>query len=49
LSFQGRPALEYCGSSGSNLAHCSSDSIGFAIRSFSQIRRKSTSTKYLRF
>jgi len=48
LSFHGRPALEYFGSSGSSLAHCWSDNMGFAIPSFSQIRCKSTSSKYLR-
>ena len=48
LSFQGRPALEYLGNSGSSLAHCKSDNMGFAIPSFSQIRCKSTSSKYLR-
>jgi hypothetical protein len=48
LSFQGRPALEYLGNSGSSLAHCASDKMGFAIPSFSQICRKGTSPKYLR-
>jgi hypothetical protein len=47
LSFQGRPALEYCGSNGSSLAHCLSDNMGFAMPSFSRNRCKSTSTKYL--
>jgi len=48
LSFHGRPALEYCGKSGSSLAHWESDNMGFAIPSFSRIFCKSTSTKYLR-
>lgn len=48
LSFHGRPALEYCGKSGSSLAHCLSDNMGFAMPSFSRNRCKSTSTKYLR-
>jgi len=47
LSFHGRPALEYCGSSGSSLAHCRSDNMGVAMPSFSRKRCKSTSTKYL--
>jgi hypothetical protein len=47
LSFHGRPALEYCGSSGSSLAHCLSDNMGFAMPSFSQNRCKGTSPKYL--
>jgi hypothetical protein len=48
LSLHGRPALEYFGNSGSSLAHCASDNMGFAIPSFSQIPCKSTSPKYLR-
>jgi len=47
LSFHGRPTLEYRGSSGSSLAHCLSDNMGFAMSSFSRNRCKSTSTKYL--
>jgi len=47
LSFHGLPALEYCGSCGSSLAHCLSDNMGFAMSSFSRMRCKSTSTKYL--
>jgi hypothetical protein len=49
LSFHGRPALEYRGSSGSSLAHCLSDNMGFAMPSFSQIRRKGTREKHLQF
>jgi len=45
LSFHGRPALEYFGSSRSNLAHCWSDNMGVAIPSFSQIVGKRTSSK----
>jgi hypothetical protein len=47
LSFHGRPPLEYRGSSGSSLAHCRSDNMGFAMPSFSRILCNSTSTKGL--
>ena len=47
LSAQGRPRLRPFGKSGSSLAHCLSDKNAFCIPSFSQNRRKSTSTKYL--
>jgi len=47
LSAHGRPRLFVLGKSGSILAHCSSDKNAFCIPSFSQNRRKSTSTKYL--
>jgi hypothetical protein len=49
LSAQGRPRLRTLGKCGSIVSHCGSDKNAFCLPSFSPIRRKSTSAKYLQF